>query len=103
MRVPHLVKDGGGDGERAAGVGHIHDARHAALAGAARQQQVDLPREGSQCLRHIWALSTQATAARSLQQTHQQPWITLSTQVQHAMAAVIEMCIWEGSYEHTSQ
>lgn len=50
MRVPHLVEDGGGDGERAAGIWHIHNARHSALAGAARQQQVDLQCEGNQGL-----------------------------------------------------
>ncbi len=38
----HLVENGYGDGERGAGIGHIHDARDAAFTGAARQQEIDL-------------------------------------------------------------
>ncbi len=56
--VARLVEDGNGDRERAARIGHIHDARHAALARAARQQQVDL--------------RAAPTAVKSYQQIHDQ-------------------------------
>ena len=38
----HLVEDGAGDGQRRDRVRDVHDARDAALAGAAGQKQVDL-------------------------------------------------------------
>ena len=45
IEVPHLVKDSGWDGQRAAGIWHIHYARDAALAGTATQQQDHLPQQ----------------------------------------------------------
>ena len=42
-----LVEDGNWDGQRGTGIGHVHDARQAALTGAARQQQVHLQPKGA--------------------------------------------------------
>ena len=52
-----LVKDGCGDGQGGHRVGHVHDARDAALAGAAGQQQVDLPAGQGRAGRAVWCAS----------------------------------------------